>query len=207
MKFSPKKSLPNKKSKAVLKIGVIGHGRMACSLVHGLLSNNFSGEQILMSSRPSNMTSDERADFQHSLSKISKPLERLFEFGVEMVASTEALVRQCRLVFLCCLPAHFSVVAKEIQPVLRTRTVLVCSCLAGFTSAKLRRMLGDGGTVCNLSISDKTLLDNARGEEDERKKSAEYFATEVFTSQISEMQKILCQFGNNVHNDIDAVSK
>lgn len=107
------------------RIGFIGGGNMAASLVAGLIAGHMKPEQISVSE-----PDEER---RASLAE---------RFGVEVGADNSAVVARSDMVVLAVKPQVIHQVSREIEPLVQDRKPLVMSIAAGIRESSLCSWLG-----------------------------------------------------------------
>lgn len=107
------------------KIGFIGGGNMASSLMSGLIASGHSPQLIWVS--------DINPD---TLSTLSANL------NVNVSASNNAVIDEVDVVVLAVKPQSLKEVAKSVAPLIRQKNVLVVSIAAGVTQRSLSQWLG-----------------------------------------------------------------
>ncbi len=112
------------------RIGFIGGGNMARSLIGGLIDSDWPAERLAVS--------DPDAGRRQALAE---------EFGVAAGADNRALAAGAEVVVIAVKPPQVGAVAREIAPALAGRPVLVLSVAAGVRSTDLVRWLGEGTAV------------------------------------------------------------
>ena len=116
------------------KIGFIGAGNMAFSLIGGLTNTGIPGSNIWVSDPDNNKTS------------------RLAEkFQISTAANNIELVNQTDIVILAVKPQQLALVCKEISAAAATRSILLISIAAGILSKDIEQWLsGDAKTAIAL---------------------------------------------------------
>ncbi len=107
------------------KIGYIGGGNMARSLVGGLLNTGWRAEDILVA----DPEPDQRAFFESQLS-------------VATTADNESVVASCDTVVLAIKPQVVRAALEALQPTFRAHRPLLVSIVAGLREGDARRWLG-----------------------------------------------------------------
>jgi len=108
------------------KIGFIGGGNMASSLMKGLISSGHAAHSLWVS--------DINADVLSALTK---------NLGVNSTSNNDELVSAVDVVVLAVKPQNLADVAKHIAPVVKQKQSLVVSIAAGISQNSLRRWLGE----------------------------------------------------------------
>jgi len=106
------------------KIGFIGGGNMATSLIGGMVPER--GADMIMVSEP---LADKRDELHKS-------------FGIGVTESNEALVEQCDVVVIAVKPQVMQQVLEPIGDVVRNRQPLLVSIAAGITMDSMSKWLG-----------------------------------------------------------------
>ena len=107
------------------KIGFIGGGNMASSLISGLIASGHSPQQIWVS--------DINPDTLKTLAA---------NLNVNASASNDAVVNEADVIVLAVKPQTLSAVAKSIAPLIQQRKSLVVSIAAGISQSSLSNWLG-----------------------------------------------------------------
>lgn len=108
-----------------IRIGFIGAGNMASSIITGLLANGYSADQIWASTRT--------AESAAGLKK---------RFGLHITQDNRELLRQVDVLVLSVKPQQLKSVCEAIQPDVNDNAPLVISVAAGVRSASLSQWLG-----------------------------------------------------------------
>lgn len=108
------------------KIGFIGGGNMAVSLIGGLIANGHDPNDILVA--------EPREDQRDKLAA---------DYGVLTLADNAAVAAQVQLLVLAVKPQVMAAATAEIAGAVAVARPLVISIAAGITLASLRRSLGD----------------------------------------------------------------
>jgi len=112
------------------KIGFIGGGNMASSLISGLIASGHPSRQIWVA--------DIDTEKLHALAD---------KTGINISRSNEQLVEVSDVVVLAVKPQALRAVALGIAPLLQRKQPLLVSIAAGITQKSLARWLGDGVAV------------------------------------------------------------
>ncbi|BCX89784.1 pyrroline-5-carboxylate reductase [Methylomarinovum tepidoasis] len=107
------------------RIGFIGAGNMATSLIGGLIADGYPNDCI----RVTDINQD-------------KVLALRQHFGIESADNSTALVETSDIVVLAVKPQQIQALAQEIAPAVQNRRPLVVSIAAGIREADLERWLG-----------------------------------------------------------------
>jgi len=107
------------------KIGFIGGGNMASSLISGLIASGHSPQQIWVS--------DINPDTLKTLAA---------DLNVNTSVSNDAVVNEADVIVLAVKPQTLSAVAKSIAPLIQQRKSLVVSIAAGISQSSLSNWLG-----------------------------------------------------------------
>ncbi|PPD49529.1 MAG: pyrroline-5-carboxylate reductase [Methylobacter sp.] len=110
----------------IKKIGFIGGGNMASSLINGLIVSGHAAHSLWVS--------DINADVVSTLSE---------KLGVNSTTSNEELVNAVDVVVLAVKPQNLADVAKHIAPLIQQKQSLVVSIAAGISQNSLSRWLGN----------------------------------------------------------------
>ena len=122
------------------QIGFIGGGNMAEALIKGLIDRGFASSNIFVA--------DPSEARQQLLSE---------RYHVNVVADNSAVVRSCRKLVLAIKPQLANVVVPGLGEVFTAEHVLV-SILAGTTTAKLEKLLGDQPRVVRAMPNTPALI-------------------------------------------------
>ncbi|MDF1584627.1 MAG: pyrroline-5-carboxylate reductase [Methyloprofundus sp.] len=112
------------------KIGFIGGGNMASSLISGLIASGHSPHQIWVSD----------AD-QNKLSSLATRLQ------INTVATNDALIAEVDVVVLAVKPQTIAQVIKQSLPVFNQSNALIVSIAAGINQASLSKWLGEKAAI------------------------------------------------------------
>ncbi|MFU8836712.1 MAG: pyrroline-5-carboxylate reductase [Thiohalomonadaceae bacterium] len=112
------------------KIGFIGGGNMAGSLIGGLISDGFAAEKIWVA-EPDQQRREELAG----------------RFSLHTSADNLALVNEVDVVVLAVKPQAMQAVCQEISTAVQTKRPLLISVAAGLRSADLNRWLGGNQAI------------------------------------------------------------
>jgi pyrroline-5-carboxylate reductase len=112
------------------KIGFIGGGNMASSLMSGLIASGHSPQLIWVS----DINPDTRAALSANL-------------NVNVSASNNAVIDEIDVVVLAVKPQALKEVAKSVAPLIQQKNVLVVSIAAGVTQRSLSQWLGDDTAI------------------------------------------------------------
>ncbi len=107
------------------KIGFIGGGNMASSLLNGLIASGHSPSQLWVADKD-----------QDTLQSLADKLK------VNISANNDELAKEVDVVVLAVKPQILRTVAEQIAPVLASREVLVVSVAAGISQQSLAEWLG-----------------------------------------------------------------
>lgn len=110
----------------IKKIGFIGGGNMASSLINGLIVSGHAAHSLWVS--------DINADVVSTLSE---------KLGVNSTTSNDELVNAVDVVVLAVKPQNLADVAKHIAPLIQQKQSLVVSIAAGISQNSLSRWLGN----------------------------------------------------------------
>jgi len=108
------------------KIGFIGAGNMASSLINGLIASGHAASQL--------WATDTNQDILHALSEKLK---------INVCVDNNDLINEVDVVVLAVKPQVLHVVAKSIAPTLINNKVLVVSIAAGILQSSLTQWLGE----------------------------------------------------------------
>ncbi len=129
----------NKELKAT-KIGFIGAGNMASSLIRGLLESGLAAKQIWVSD-------PNRASYK----ALAEPGLNLCETNTEVASEVDVLLFAVK-------PQVFSQPAREIAAILQKRTPLVISIAAGVSSKAMVSWLGEGLSIVRTMPNTPALI-------------------------------------------------
>lgn len=112
------------------RIGFIGAGNMATSLISGLITSGHSVDQIWASD-----TNQERLQYLSD------------KFGINTSGNNQVLINEVDVVVLAVKPQILHEVAREISEVLANNNILVVSIAAGITHSSLSQWLGKNVSI------------------------------------------------------------
>ncbi len=112
------------------KIGFIGGGNMATSLIGGLIADGTTPSQIRVS--------DHHPDRPQALEK---------QFGIQTASTNVALVEESDVVVLAVKPQGLREVCEEIADSVQAKRPLILSVAAGIRIGDIDRWLGDGNAI------------------------------------------------------------
>lgn len=167
-----------------IKLGFIGGGNMAQSLIGGLLTNGISGSKIL----------------------VSDPVEAcrnvVSQMGASVTADNQALVNECDIVVLATKPQVLREVIEPLQTALLSRRPLLISIVAGITSQSIDQWAGGGTALVRCMPNTPALVQEGA--------TALYANTAVSTLQKHQAQAILQAVGFSAwveeETELDAVT-
>ncbi len=155
---------------STMRIGFIGGGNMASSIIGGLVASGFAAEQI--------WASDPNAD---SLNKL------LAVAPVNTASDNNALIAAVDIVILAVKPQIMKIVAGDIAASVQDRKPLVITIAAGVTSASLDAWLGGNTAIVRCMPNTPALV---------RSGATGLFAnTEVNATQRAQAEQILQAVG------------
>ncbi|MDD5034199.1 MAG: pyrroline-5-carboxylate reductase [Methylococcaceae bacterium] len=112
------------------KLGFIGAGNMASSLIAGLLADGYNPEKIWVS--------------DPELEKLDSLASR---FGIHTSTNNHAIVENSQILVLAVKPQVMQEVSKDIAPTVSRCKPLIISLAAGISEAAIDRWLGGGNDV------------------------------------------------------------
>ncbi|HET9484046.1 MAG TPA: pyrroline-5-carboxylate reductase [Xanthomonadales bacterium] len=124
-----------------MRIGFVGGGNMARSLLGGLVAHGHP--------RGALRVSEPNAALRDALAR---------DFAVECIDDNLALARQSDVVVLAVKPQVMAAVCRVIAPALAERRILLVSIAAGITIAQLERLLGAGQPVVRAMPNTPALI-------------------------------------------------
>jgi len=141
------------------KIGFIGGGNMATSLISGLIASGHSPQQIWVSDTD-----------QNKLSSLATSLQ------VNTAASNDALISEVDVVVLAVKPQAIAQVIKESLPAFNQANALIVSIAAGINQTSLSKWLGEKAAIVRCMPNTPALVQtgasglhaNANVSEDQR---------------------------------------
>jgi len=111
----------------IQKIGFIGGGNMACSLVGGLVANGYPADNITVSDLD-----------------VEKLKFLTDQFGVKTTQDSSALADHSDIIVLAIKPQHVESVCAQIKASVQSKKPLLVSIAAGIREATLEKWLGEG---------------------------------------------------------------
>lgn len=167
------------------KIGFIGAGNMAASLIGGLLADGFPADLVWV------------ADVDRS--KVEELARR---FQVRPCDNNRQLAEQCDIVVLAVKPQQIREVAGEIAAAVRRKCPLVVSIAAGIRQADLASWLGDAVPIVRAMPNTPALVQTAA--------TGLYANSQVSSSQKDNAESLLRAVGLTVwlreEDQLDAVT-
>lgn len=103
-----------------MKIGFIGSGNMALSIVSGMLTHNFSARDIYLSDIDANLLQKRQQELQVN------------------IATNKEIAQSCEVIFLAVKPQVIDEVCRELQV---QKHAIIVSIMAGITTNKLQQLL------------------------------------------------------------------